>query len=61
MTEYFAKKGKPNVFDEVDWETWLKVPGMPPITNNFDDTLAQASINLATKWLTTTSAEQYET
>jgi len=35
---------------EVDWETWFFSTGMPPFKPTFDDSLARACRELATKW-----------
>lgn len=34
----------------VDWDTWLNKPGFPPVTNQYNDTLGDASRSLAAKW-----------
>jgi len=35
---------------DIDWATWLKSPGMPIYKPKFDQSLAQASWDLAEKW-----------
>lgn len=37
---------------QIDWQTWLYAPGMPPVQNNYDTSLAQAAYDLALKWHT---------
>ena len=36
----------------IDWGAWFHQPGMPPEEPNFDESLAQASQELAERWLT---------
>lgn len=36
----------------IDWGTWLHQPGMPPVTNSYDTSLATAAYDLAVKWHT---------
>ncbi|GLI61916.1 hypothetical protein VaNZ11_004440 [Volvox africanus] len=36
----------------VDWDTWFFSPGMPPVTNTYDTSLAQQAYDLAMKWHT---------
>lgn len=38
------------ILESVDWHAWLFTPGMPPVENNFDKTLAVACETLADKW-----------
>eukprot|EP00730_Choanoeca_flexa_P014807 TRINITY_DN6608_c0_g1_i1.p1 TRINITY_DN6608_c0_g1~~TRINITY_DN6608_c0_g1_i1.p1 ORF type:complete len:624 (+),score=155.98 TRINITY_DN6608_c0_g1_i1:60-1874(+) len=38
---------KQSVLDEVDWEAWFHTPGMPIVTNTFDDTLGKAAVAMA--------------
>ena len=42
----------PDASENVDWETWLYKPGMPPVDVSmfYDDALATASAELAKKW-----------
>ena len=42
----------PDAAKNVDWETWLHAPGMPPVDVGayYDDALARASAALAKKW-----------
>jgi leukotriene-A4 hydrolase len=28
--EYFTKEGKADLIKDVDWDTWLYAPGLPP-------------------------------
>ncbi|ODQ67989.1 leukotriene A-4 hydrol [Nadsonia fulvescens var. elongata DSM 6958] len=54
LYEYFANvEGGENFvakLDSVDWDTWFYTPGMPPITPNFDSTLADNCFALADRW-----------
>ncbi|KAG0242233.1 peptidase family M1-domain-containing protein [Mortierella sp. GBAus27b] len=42
---------KVDLLDKVDWATWLTHPGMPPVDNQFDDTLAKACTDLRDRWV----------
>lgn len=35
----------------VDWDTWLNAPGMPPVENEFDGSLAAAAATLKERWV----------
>lgn len=49
--EYFSREGNQcKCLESIDWETWLYKPGMPPVINEYDQTLAQAAYDLASKW-----------
>ncbi|KAI9228571.1 MAG: peptidase family M1-domain-containing protein [Piptocephalis tieghemiana] len=54
LYQYFASveggKEKVALLDQVDWATWLKAPGMPPVENKFDPTLAEKATTLAKRW-----------
>ncbi|KAG0270132.1 Leukotriene A-4 hydrolase [Actinomortierella ambigua] len=53
LYEYMEKthgKEKVDLLNTVDWEAWLAGTGMPPVKNNFDDTLAKACNCLCKKW-----------
>jgi len=45
--QYFS--GEPGV-SEIDWDTWLHKPGMPPYKPKFDPSLAEACWKLASQW-----------
>ncbi|RKP04684.1 hypothetical protein THASP1DRAFT_33517 [Thamnocephalis sphaerospora] len=51
MREHHGE-AKVQLLDSVDWDAWLHAPGMPPVTNHYDTTLADACIKLATRWNT---------
>jgi len=36
----------------IDWDAWFTRPGMPPVENSYDHTLATASYDLAKAWHT---------
>jgi len=36
----------------IDWDTWFYSPGMPPVKNNYDTSLATAAYDLAVQWHT---------
>lgn len=48
---FFLKYFEGEKLDQIDWDTWFYVPGMPPVTPNFDNPLTQASNNLAERWI----------
>eukprot|EP00048_Salpingoeca_helianthica_P016503 m.232660 g.232660 ORF g.232660 m.232660 type:complete len:609 (-) comp18819_c0_seq1:206-2032(-) len=50
LYEYFADKK--DVLDAIDWHAWLHTPGMPPVVNQYDDSLAVAARLLADVWVT---------
>ncbi|KAI9593051.1 peptidase family M1-domain-containing protein [Syncephalis fuscata] len=53
LYEYMRKHHgdeKVKVLDQVDWHAWIKGTGMPPVTNEFDTSLAEACISLANRW-----------
>lgn len=51
LYDFFSDKRE--ILDSVDWDTWFYSPGMPPITPNFDTSLADVCFNLKTKWVKT--------
>ena len=36
---------------KVAWDSWLYAPGMPPVTPQFDDSLAKEAIDVAERWI----------
>ena len=46
MTKTHGDKMK-LILDGVDWNSWLKHPGMPPVINEFDRTLAKECESLS--------------
>jgi hypothetical protein len=36
----------------IDWDTWLHSPGMPPVANSYDTSMASAAYDLAVEWHT---------
>jgi len=49
--EYFDGKGIGDLVKDVDWDAWLYTPGMPPVKNTYDTTLADACTELANRWI----------
>ncbi|KAJ3409863.1 hypothetical protein HDU80_008933 [Chytriomyces hyalinus] len=50
---YFEKtygQEKVDILNTVDWDTWFYSHGMPPVKNEFDETLANACKTLANRW-----------
>lgn len=48
FTTYFATNDNIN---NIDWDTWLNKPGMPPVIPEYDQTLSKACNDLRTKWI----------
>ncbi|XP_015928973.1 leukotriene A-4 hydrolase [Parasteatoda tepidariorum] len=42
---------KKDVLNQVDWDTWLYSPGMPPVKPDYDETLAKECIDLCNAWV----------
>jgi len=49
--KYFEDAGKAQLIKEVDWKTWLSVPGMPPFVPKYETSLADACSFLKTRWV----------
>jgi len=49
--DYFLSYFKDVDLSQVDWNAWFNTPGMPVVTPQFDQTLSNASKQLADKWL----------
>ena len=47
--EYFRKR-KVHAVEEIDWDTWYYAPGMPPVENKYDESLAERAFALAEEW-----------
>ncbi|KAJ1567804.1 Leukotriene A-4 hydrolase, partial [Cladochytrium tenue] len=47
---YIFFSAKKAVLDSVDWDAWFHKPGMPPVKNEFDRTLAAECDALAKRW-----------
>ncbi|KAI8054004.1 leukotriene A4 hydrolase [Syncephalis plumigaleata] len=53
LYEYMGQhhgESKVATLNTVNWHSWLKEPGMPPVTNEFDPTLANACTRLCERW-----------
>ncbi|GAB4820711.1 hypothetical protein N2152v2_007757 [Parachlorella kessleri] len=48
VTSYF--EGKVPAVATIDWQTWYHTPGMPPLVNKYDQSLAKQADALAAKW-----------
>jgi leukotriene A-4 hydrolase/aminopeptidase len=48
QTHYGESKTK--LLDQVNWDAWLHQPGMPPVKNAYDTSLADACTALAERW-----------
>lgn len=53
--QYFSGKGI-NSPSTIDWEEWFYGTGMPPVTNNYDTSLANEAFSLAESWARFSSA-----
>ncbi|XP_068828292.1 leukotriene A-4 hydrolase isoform X4 [Capricornis sumatraensis] len=49
---YSHFKDKVDILNQVDWNTWLYSPGLPPVKPNYDMTLTNACISLSQRWIT---------
>lgn len=49
--EFAEGKVSAEVLATIDWDTWYKGNGLPPVTNTFDDTLQKQCKALADKWV----------
>ncbi|OWK16773.1 LTA4H [Cervus elaphus hippelaphus] len=52
---YSHFKDKVDILNQVDWNTWLYSPGLPPVKPNYDMTLTNACIALSQRWITVSS------
>ncbi|CAB4380433.1 unnamed protein product [Rhizophagus irregularis] len=59
MEKNFGSEKK-DTLDTIDWKGWLNSPGMPPVKNEFDQTLAKACNELAKRWNSANSKGQFE-
>eukprot|EP00042_Codosiga_hollandica_P053495 m.701133 g.701133 ORF g.701133 m.701133 type:complete len:607 (+) comp58710_c0_seq5:46-1866(+) len=51
LLNYFVcQPAKVALLEEVDWDTWLNAPGMPPVIPEYDTSLADTAFQLATRW-----------
>lgn len=44
-------KGKSSSLDNIDWDTWLYGQGLPPVTPQFDTSLADSVYELVDRWV----------
>jgi len=52
LFEFFADRPeKTALLAKVDWEAWLRQPGMPPVKPAFDTSLLDACTRLSKKWI----------
>jgi leukotriene-A4 hydrolase len=50
FTNYFTAEGKGNLIADIDWDTWLYSPGMPPYTPKYDTSFVEVCSELKAKW-----------
>lgn len=60
ICQYFADKGQPGAFDQVDWETWFNGVGMPPVKPDYNTALRVKCEILAQKWLDADDSKMLE-
>ncbi|KAK9817160.1 hypothetical protein WJX72_010543 [[Myrmecia] bisecta] len=51
--DFFARQADPQIdaaLKQIDWQTWLHAPGMPPPVNTYDTSLADQAFALAKAW-----------
>ncbi|KAI9148535.1 Leucyl aminopeptidase yscIV [Blastocladiella emersonii ATCC 22665] len=48
--EHYFGEEKTELLKQVDWNAWLRKPGMPIVENQYDDSLARVCIDLADRW-----------
>ncbi|GBC06237.1 hypothetical protein RclHR1_06700001 [Rhizophagus clarus] len=51
---------KKDALDKIDWNGWLHSPGMPPLKNEFDQTLSEECNKLAERWNLARNNENFE-
>ncbi|XP_062338916.1 leukotriene A-4 hydrolase [Osmerus eperlanus] len=44
-------KDKVDILNKVDWNAWMRTPGMPPFKPQYDTTMADACIALCQRWV----------
>ncbi|KAG0734994.1 hypothetical protein G6F23_011914 [Rhizopus arrhizus] len=53
LFQYMKKVHGPSMIEKlntIDFDAWINQPGMPPVDNAFDTTLADACLDLADRW-----------
>ncbi|CAO3688041.1 unnamed protein product [Rhizopus stolonifer] len=53
LFKYMRKVHGPSMVEKlntIDFDAWINQPGMPPVNNAFDTTLADACLDLANRW-----------
>ncbi|KAG0796134.1 hypothetical protein G6F26_001207 [Rhizopus arrhizus] len=53
LFQYMEKVHGPSMIEKlntIDFDAWINQPGMPPVDNAFDTTLADACLDLADRW-----------
>ncbi|KAK7687503.1 hypothetical protein QCA50_009380 [Cerrena zonata] len=50
LHDFFSKRNKDEILDSINWEAWLFSEGLPPVTPQFDTTLADECYQLAESW-----------
>ncbi|XP_023696274.1 leukotriene A-4 hydrolase [Paramormyrops kingsleyae] len=54
---YTYFKDKVEILNKVDWNGWMHTPGMPPVKNRYDTTLADVCITLCQRWVQANEAD----
>ncbi|KAJ1870551.1 Leucyl aminopeptidase yscIV [Coemansia sp. RSA 990] len=61
LFDYFAENepAKMELLNSMEWDKWLAEPGMPPISNHYDERPQKACLDLADRWLKAARESEY--
>ncbi|KAJ1943901.1 Leucyl aminopeptidase yscIV [Linderina macrospora] len=61
LFSYFGKHdaSKVELLNQVAWDKWLYAPGMPPVSNNYDQKPQKVCLDLADRWLKASESGDY--
>ena len=51
VKEHFDEKKANNILKQIDWETWIYTPGLPPVTLNFESQEYNDAVSLAHEYI----------
>ncbi|XP_006633419.1 leukotriene A-4 hydrolase [Lepisosteus oculatus] len=54
---YTYFRDKVDILNKVDWNGWMHTPGMPPVKNQYDTSLADVCIALCQRWVKAKEAD----
>ncbi|KAJ1964428.1 Leucyl aminopeptidase yscIV, partial [Dipsacomyces acuminosporus] len=62
LFEYFAQNdpSKVELLEKVDWDKWFFAPGMPPVSNSYDEQPQKVCLDLADRWLQAAASGSYD-